>query len=173
MNIKALVAENLEEFISFRHHIHSNPELSFQEKNTANFIADKLTSWNIDFTRGLGALEQGKEGNGILAIIKGKNPDSKVIALRCDMDALPITELNEVSYKSKNVGVMHACGHDVHATCMLGAAKILQQTKDNWEGTIKLIFQPGEEKHPGGASLLIRDKVLENPKPQAIFALHV
>lgn len=173
MDLKKLVADNLEEFISFRHHIHSNPELSFQEKNTSDFIAEKLSSWNIDFTRGLGALEQGKEGTGIVAILKGKNPESKVIALRADMDALPITELNEVSYKSKNVGVMHACGHDVHSTCMLGAAKILQQTKENWEGTIKLIFQPGEEKHPGGASLLIRDKVLENPKPQAIFALHV
>ena len=173
MDLKKIVAEHLEEFISFRHHIHSNPELSFQEKNTADFIAEKLTSWNIDFTRGLGALEPGENGNGILAIIKGKNPDSKIIALRADMDALPITELNEVSYKSKNVGVMHACGHDVHATCLLGAAKILQQNKENWEGTIKMIFQPGEEKHPGGASLLIRDKVLENPKPQAIFALHV
>ena len=173
MDLKKIVAEHLEEFISFRHHIHSNPELSFQEKNTADFIAEKLTSWNIDFTRGLGALEPSENGNGILAIIKGKNPDSKIIALRADMDALPITELNEVSYKSKNVGVMHACGHDVHATCLLGAAKILQQNKENWEGTIKMIFQPGEEKHPGGASLLIRDKVLENPKPQAIFALHV
>jgi hippurate hydrolase len=106
-------------------------------------------------------------------LIKGKNPDSRIIALRADMDALPINEQNDVPYKSINGGVMHACGHDVHTTCLLGAAKILNETKSDWEGTIKLIFQPGEEKNPGGASLLIKEGVLENPKPEAIFALHV
>jgi hippurate hydrolase len=89
------------------------------------------------------------------------------------MDALPIQEENEVDYKSKNAGVMHACGHDVHTACLLGATKILLETKDEWEGTVKLIFQPGEEKNPGGASLMIRDGVLENPKPERIFGLHV
>ncbi len=106
-------------------------------------------------------------------MIKGKNPESRIIALRADMDALPIKEENDIPYKSKNEGVMHACGHDVHTTCLLGAAKILQELKDEWEGTVKLIFQPGEEKNPGGASLMIKDGVLENPKPQAILALHV
>jgi hippurate hydrolase len=106
-------------------------------------------------------------------LIKGKNPDSRVIALRADMDALQIQEENEVEYKSKNDGVMHACGHDVHTTCLLGASKILQQLKDEWEGTVKLIFQPGEEKNPGGASLMIKEGALENPRPQGIFGMHV
>lgn len=164
--IKQLVDESLNEFISIRHHIHSNPELSFKEYETANYISRLLSEWGITHQTGIA-------GTGIVAIIKGKNPDSKVLALRADMDALPIVEENEVSYKSKNNGVMHACGHDVHTTCLLGTAKILQQTKNSWQGTIKLIFQPGEEKHPGGASLLIKEGVLDNPKPQAIFGLHV
>jgi amidohydrolase len=100
----------------------------------------------------------------VLGMIKGKNPDSRVIALRADMDALPIQEENEVAYKSLNPGVMHACGHDVHTSILLGAAKILHELKDEWEGTIKLLFQPGEERNPGGASFMIKDGVLENPR---------
>lgn len=157
---------NLDEFISFRHHIHSHPELSFHEFETAKFISSLLTSWGISHQTGLA-------GTGIVANIEGKNPSSRVIALRADMDALPILEQNNVPYKSTHDGVMHACGHDVHSTCLLGTAKILQQTRDEWDGTVKLIFQPGEEKHPGGASILIKEGVLENPKPQAIFGLHV
>lgn len=163
----------LHEFIGFRHHIHANPELSFQEKQTSAFIAEKLHSWGIEFTEGLGALEAGTHGTGIVAMIYGNNPESRTIALRADMDALPIQEKNDVPFASKNAGVMHACGHDVHSTCLLGAAKILQETRTQWSGQVKLIFQPGEEKHPGGASLMIRDGVLENPKPDAIFAMHV
>jgi amidohydrolase len=164
--IQELVEANLEEFISFRHHIHSHPELSFQEVETAKYISSLLTSWGIEHQTGLA-------GTGIVALIKGQQPDSRILAMRADMDALPILEQNDVSYKSQNPGVMHACGHDVHSTCLLGAAKLLQQTSNEWEGTIKLIFQPGEEKHPGGASLLIKEGVLENPKPQAIVGLHV
>ena len=166
INWKALMAEQLETFIGFRHHIHANPELSFQEENTSAFIASRLRAWGISFQSGLA-------GTGIVALIEGKNPSSRVIALRADMDALPIQEMNDVPYKSTNAGVMHACGHDVHSACLLGAAKLLQETRANWEGTVKLIFQPGEEKHPGGASLLIKEGVLENPKPSAIVALHV
>lgn len=166
INWKALVAEQLETFIGFRHHIHANPELSFQEENTSAFIASRLRAWGISFQSGLA-------GTGIVALIEGKNPSSRVIALRADMDALPIQEMNEVPYKSTNAGVMHACGHDVHSACLMGAAKLLQETRADWEGTVKLIFQPGEEKHPGGASLLIKEGVLENPKPSAIVALHV
>src|SRR4030095_15454140 len=108
-----------------------------------------------------------------VGLIKGKNPGKRVIALRADIDALPIKEENNVSYKSQNDGVMHACGHDVHTTCLLGAARILNDLKTDWEGTVRLIFQPGEEKNPGGASLLIKEGVLENPKPSSIFGLHV
>lgn len=172
-DLRTLIQSQLSEFISFRHHFHAHPELSFQEHQTAAFIIDKLNKWGIAYTANLGALEPGEKGTGIVATIFGKNPDSRILALRADMDALPIQELNKTAYTSSNPGVMHACGHDVHATCLLATAKILQAHSDAWEGTVKLIFQPGEEKHPGGASLLIRDGVLKNPTPQAIFALHV
>lgn len=164
-NIKDLSKKYAEEFIQIRHHLHQHPELSYHEFETSKFIQNKLSGFRIDF--------EVLATTGVVGIIKGKNPENKVIALRADMDALPILEQNEVDYRSKNEGVMHACGHDVHTTCLLGAAKILNELKDEWEGTIKLIFQPGEEKNPGGASLLIKEGVLENPKPDAIFALHV
>lgn len=163
--IKDLSAIYLDEFISVRRHLHAHPELSYREFETSKFIQQKLAEWNIPF--------EVKATTGVVGLIKGKNPDSRIIALRADMDALPIHEENIVDYKSKNKGVMHACGHDVHTTCLLGAAKILNELKDEWEGTVKLIFQPGEERNPGGASLMIKDGVLENPKPQAIFGLHV
>src|SRR4029079_12579654 len=114
-----------------------------------------------------------KATTGVIGLLKGKNPDKRVVALRADMDALPITEENDVPYKSTKPGIMHACGHDVHTSCLLGAAKILTETRKEWEGTVKLIFQPGEEKHRGGASLRIKEGVLENPAPVAILALHV
>jgi amidohydrolase len=163
--IKALAKQYAPEFVAIRHHLHEHPELSYQEFETSKLIQQKLAEYNIPF--------EIKATTGVIGLIKGKNPESRVVALRADMDALPITEQNDVPYKSKKEGVMHACGHDVHTSCLLGAAKILSQTKDEWEGTVKLIFQPGEEKNPGGASLLIKENVLENPKPQAIFALHV
>ncbi|MEP7164225.1 MAG: M20 family metallopeptidase [Ferruginibacter sp.] len=163
--IKKLAADYSPEFIDVRHHIHANPELSYEEFETSKFIQKKLSGWKIPF--------EVKATTGVVGLIQGKNPSKKVIALRADMDALPITEENNVDYKSKNNGVMHACGHDVHTTCLLGAAKILNELKDEWEGTVKLIFQPGEEKNPGGASMLIKEGVLENPAPKKIFALHV
>jgi hippurate hydrolase len=163
--IKLLAKNYAEEFINVRHHLHAHPELSYQEFETSAFIQSKLKEFGIEFSV--------IANTGVVALIKGKNPDKKIIALRGDMDALPITEENDVDYKSTNKGVMHACGHDVHTTCLLGAAKILSEVKDDFEGTIKLIFQPGEERNPGGASLMIKDGVLENPKPQSIIALHV
>ena len=163
--IQELAKKYASEFIDVRHHIHANPELSYQEFETSAFVQQKLREFGIPF--------EVKATTGVVGLIKGKNADAKIIALRADMDALPITEENDVEYKSKNLGVMHACGHDVHTTCLLGAAKILNELKDDWEGTVKLIFQPGEEKNPGGASLLIAEGVLENPKPEKIFALHV
>ena len=163
--IKSLARKYAPEFISIRHHLHAHPELSYQEFETSKFIQGKLKEFGIPF--------QVKATTGVEGLIKGKNPEKRIIALRADMDALPIKEENDVPYRSTNEGVMHACGHDVHTTCLLGAAKILNELKDQWEGTVKLIFQPGEEKNPGGASLMIKDGVLENPKPQGIFALHV
>lgn len=163
--IKTLAKQYANEFIEVRHHLHAHPELSYQEFETSKFIQSKLKELGIDF--------EIKATTGVVAIIKGKNPESRVFALRADMDALPIEEENNVDYKSKNNGVMHACGHDVHTTILLGAAKILNEIKNDFEGTLKLIFQPGEEKNPGGASLLIKDGVLSNPTPQGILALHV
>lgn len=163
--IKELSAGYSDEFIQIRRHLHQHPELSYREFETSKFVQSKLSSWGIDF--------KVMATTGVVGLIKGKNPEKKVIALRADMDALPISEKNEVDYSSKNPGVMHACGHDVHTTCLLGAVRILNELKDQWEGTVKFIFQPGEEKNPGGASLLIKEGVLENPKPQAIFGLHV
>lgn len=164
--IREKTAAYFPEIQAIRHHIHAHPELSFKEFETAKFVSDRLTEFGITHQTGVA-------GTGIVALIEGKNPQQRCIALRADLDALPIQEANEVPYKSKHAGVMHACGHDVHTTCLLGAAKILNELKDEFEGTIKLIFQPGEEKHPGGASLMIKAGVLENPRPDAIFALHV
>lgn len=163
--IRQLAKKYAPEFIEIRQHLHSHPELSYQEFETSAFVQKKLTEFGIPF--------EIKATTGVVGLIKGKNSQAKTTALRADMDALPILEENDVPYKSKNNGVMHACGHDVHTTCLLGAAKILNQLKDEWEGTVKVIFQPGEEKNPGGASLLIKEGVLENPRPQKIFALHV
>jgi hippurate hydrolase len=163
--IKSLAKKYAPEFIAVRHHLHAHPELSYQEFETSAFVQSKLKEWGIPF--------EIKATTGVAGLIKGKNPDKRVIALRADMDALPIKEENDIPYKSTNEGVMHACGHDVHTTCLLGAAKILNELKNEWEGTIKLIFQPGEEKNPGGASLMIKDGVLENPPPQAILGMHV
>jgi amidohydrolase len=164
--IQTLAKEVAPNVQNWRHHIHANPELSFEEFETARFVSDRLTEFGIEHLHGVA-------GTGVVGIIKGRNPDSRIVALRGDMDALPIVEQNEVSYKSTKPGIMHACGHDVHTSSLLGAAWILQQVKDQFEGTIKLIFQPGEEKIPGGASLLIKEGVLQNPAPQSIVGQHV
>jgi amidohydrolase len=163
--IKELAKKYAPEFIDVRRHLHAHPELSYQEFETSKFIQQKLSDYGIPF--------EIKATTGVIGLVQGKNPSSRIVALRADMDALPIDEQNNVAYRSTRAGIMHACGHDVHTTCLLGAAKILSETKDKWEGTVKLIFQPGEEKNPGGASLLINEGVLENPVPKAIFALHV
>jgi hippurate hydrolase len=163
--IKALASQYAAEFVEVRHHLHANPELSYQEFETSKFIQGKLKEFAIPF--------EVKATTGVVGLIEGKKPGSRIVALRADMDALPIKEENDIVYKSRKEGVMHACGHDVHTTCLLGAAKILNELKTDWEGTVKLIFQPGEEKNPGGASLLIKEGVLEKPEPSSIFGLHV
>lgn len=164
--IKSLSQSYSQEIVGLRRHLHANPELSYQEYNTVKFVAQTLRSFGIEPTEGIAT-------TGLVAEVKGKNPGKKTIALRADMDALPITEANEVSYKSKNNGVMHACGHDVHTSSLLGTAKILNELKDQFEGTVRFLFQPGEEKNPGGASYMIRDGALKNPTPASIIGQHV
>jgi hippurate hydrolase len=163
--IKSLAKKYAPEFIAVRQHLHAHPELSYQEYETSEFIQNKLKELAIPY--------EIKATTGVAGLIKGKSPEKRTIALRADMDALPVKEENNIPYKSKKEGIMHACGHDVHTACLLGAAKILNELKNEWEGTIKLIFQPGEEKNPGGASIMIKEGVLENPKPSAILAMHV
>lgn len=164
--IKTLAAEFAPGIIQIRRHLHSHPELSEKEFNTADFICKTLDEYGISYARNIG-------GNGIVAKIEGQQPQATTLALRADMDALPINELNECEYKSQNPGVMHACGHDVHMSALLGASKILYELRNDFEGTIRLIFQPSEEKFPGGALAMIKDGVLENPVPQRIIGQHV
>jgi len=152
--------------IANRRHLHAHPELSFQEVQTGKFVAEKLDELGIEYRHGMA-------GTGVVALVKGKNPKKRIVALRGDMDALPIREANNVPYKSQNEGVMHACGHDVHTSSLLGTVKVLHALRDKFEGTVKCIFQPGEEKLPGGASIMISEGVLENPKPVSIFGQHV
>jgi amidohydrolase len=163
--IQQLSKNIFNDVVANRRHLHSHPELSFFETETSAFVAGKLTELGLKYEK--------MADNGLVALIKGDKPSDNVIALRADMDALPITEANDVPYKSKNVGVMHACGHDAHTSSLLGTAKILTELKSQFGGTIKLIFQPAEEKLPGGASLMIKEGVLENPKPQAVLGQHV
>ena len=164
-HIQSLAKAYAAEFIAVRRHLHAHPELSYQEFETSLFVQEQLRVMGIGFEQ--------KATTGLVAMIEGKDPSSRVMALRADMDALQIQEENQVPYCSVNEGVMHACGHDVHTSILLGAAKILQETKDQWFGTVKLLFQPGEEKNPGGASFMIRDGALQNPSPSGIIALHV
>lgn len=163
--IKSLSAEYFEEIREIRRHIHANPELSFQEHNTASFIEKKLAEFGITNTQRIA-------DTGVTFCLEGKEK-GKTIALRADIDALPIHEKNAVDYKSKNDGVMHACGHDVHTSNLLGVAKVLSQLTDQFKGTVKFIFQPAEEKSPGGASILIKEGILTNPAPEKILGQHV
>jgi amidohydrolase len=154
------------EVVRWRRELHAHPELSYQETRTAAFVARTLREIGITPVEGIA-------GTGVVALIEGNKPTKKTVALRADMDALPIQEANDVPYRSQNPGVMHACGHDVHTTSLLGTAKILFHHRDQFEGTVKLLFQPGEEKNPGGASLMIRDGALKNPEPASIIGQHV
>lgn len=151
--------------VTHRRFLHSNPELSFQEYETSAYIKSRLDELNIQW--------EAMADTGVVALIKGDKPSDEVLALRADMDALPINETNEVPYKSQKPGVMHACGHDAHTSSLLGTAAILQSLREEFGGTVKLIFQPAEEKLPGGASIMIKEGVLENPKPSAVIGQHV
>ncbi|HNQ60879.1 MAG TPA: M20 family metallopeptidase [Bacteroidia bacterium] len=164
--IKSLAGKYYQEVVNYRRHLHRNPELSFKEFNTQKYVEEKLHSFGIMNVRKLA-------NTGLVAIVEGKNPAKKVIALRADMDALPIQETNNTEYTSQVNGVMHACGHDVHTSSLLGVARILNEIKNDFEGTVKLIFQPGEEKLPGGASMMIKEGVLKNPEPVSVIGQHV
>jgi len=164
--IKQRSKELLTEIINIRQRIHENPELSFEEHETADLISKVLKSIGIEYKKGIAK-------TGIVGLIKGRNPKKRTIALRADMDALPIMEINKLDYTSKNPGKMHACGHDVHVASLLGTAMILHELREEFEGSIKLIFQPSEEKYPGGAKVMIEEGVLENPAPDVIFGQHV
>jgi amidohydrolase len=163
--ISLLAKEIHSNVVENRRYLHAHPELSFHEYQTSAYVAQKLDELGIKY--------QKMANTGLVAIIQGDKPSDGVVALRADMDALPIVEANEVSYKSKNAGVMHACGHDAHTSSLLGTAKILTELKNEFGGTVKLIFQPAEEKLPGGANMMIKEGVLENPKPDAVIGQHV
>jgi amidohydrolase len=163
--IRAAAANIHEEVVANRRHLHANPELSFHEFETSAFVKKQLSDLGIPFTE--------MANTGVVGLIEGALPSDKIVALRADMDALPIVEANNVPYKSTKEGVMHACGHDVHTSSLLGTAKILNELKSEFGGTVKLIFQPAEEKLPGGANLMIQEGVLENPKPAAVLGQHV
>jgi len=163
--IRQLAAERHRDVVDIRHHLHRHPELSFREFETAAFVASRLKEMGIP-------VKENVAGTGVTGLIEGK-PGGRTVALRADMDALPIQEANDVPYRSLVQGVMHACGHDVHTSSLLGTAAILNSLKEHFSGSVKLIFQPGEEKLPGGASMMISEGVLENPKPQSVIGQHV
>ena len=162
--IQRLAAQHAADTVALRRYLHAHPELSFAETNTAAFVTRELEK--------LGLRPQAIANTGVVALVEGQ-PGGPTIALRADMDALPILEANDVPYKSTNPGVMHACGHDVHTASLLGAARILNELKGVFRGNIKLMFQPGEERLPGGASLMIKEGVLENPAVQNVLGQHV
>ena len=164
--VKELAANYSDEVVAIRRHLHQHPELSFVEFETSKYIQSKLDEWGITY-------EAGMVKTGIVVLVEGNNPSKKVIALRADIDALPIQEENNFPYRSVNDGVMHACGHDLHTSSLLGVVKILNELKSEFEGTVKCLFQPGEERLPGGASLMIKEGILENPKPEIVFGQHV
>ncbi|MCL2650169.1 MAG: M20 family metallopeptidase [Candidatus Azobacteroides sp.] len=164
--IKNKVEEYYQEIISDYRYLHSHPELSYKEHNTSEFVQSQLKELGIEFQSGIA-------GTGVLGVIKGKNPDKKIVALRADMDALPIQEINDIPHKSQNENVMHACGHDAHTASLLGVARILNELKHEFEGTVLLVFQPGEEKHPGGARLMLEAGVFNEYKPDLMIAQHV
>lgn len=164
--IKSISTQIFDEVVKHRRHLHAHPELSFQEFETSKYICEVLDQHQIPYEKGI-------VKTGVVVLIKGKNADKKCVALRGDMDALPIHENTGLTFASKNDGIMHACGHDMHTSSLLGCAIILHQIKDAFEGTIKLIFQPGEELLPGGAKLMIEEGVLKNPTVESIIGQHV
>lgn len=173
-SIKSTVASLQEVMVGWRRHLHRHPELSFQEKATVQFVVERLKAEGIPVREGVGKLTPDAPGTGAIALVVGtKTPSQKCFALRADLDALPIHEVGKEGYCSQNPGVMHACGHDAHTTMLLGAGIALHRLRHTWSGTVMLVFQPGEEKEPGGASLLVKEGVFNDPKPSGILGQHV
>lgn len=164
--IKELAAQQHQNIVKIRRDLHQHPELSFQEEKTSSYIQNELTKLGISFKSGIA-------GTGVIATLTGKTDTGKIIALRADIDALPIQEESGLEFSSIQKGVMHACGHDAHTASLLGTARILKELKNEWKGTILLIFQPGEEKYPGGASMLLKEGALDDPRPEIIIGQHV
>lgn len=163
-SIKELSAQIHSDVVRLRRHLHAHPELSFEEHKTAAFVKSELDRIGISW--------KAVADTGVLATVTGKLPSGQVIAVRADMDALPIQEMNKVPYASVHPNVMHACGHDFHTSSLLGTAQIIHALRDTIKGTVKFFFQPGEEVIPGGASHMIRDGVLENPRVHAVIGQH-
>ncbi len=163
--VKAKVREHHLGTVAVRRHLHARPELSFEEHETAAFLAEALQEAGI-------AVRKGIAGTGVIGVVKGKLP-GRTVCLRADMDALPIQEAEGLLFRSQHAGVMHACGHDAHTAMVLTAGRILHELRADWQGTVLLLFQPGEEKIPGGASLVLKEGALVNPAPEAIIGQHV
>lgn len=164
--IKQLAAQQHQHIVKIRRDLHQHPELSFQENKTSLYIQKELKKLGIPFKSGVA-------GTGVIATLTGKTDEGRVIALRADIDALPIQEDSGLPFASINEGVMHACGHDAHTASLLGTAKILKELKSEWKGTVLFIFQPGEEKYPGGASMILKEGALDDPKPEIVIGQHV
>ena len=167
MDLRTDIDEILPGVVADRRHLHEHPELSFQEHETAKFVAQRLEALGVE------DLRTGIAGTGVTALIRGGAGEGKVALVRADMDALPIQEENAVEYKSKHDGVMHACGHDAHTAMLLGTARVLMDHRDQFKGAVKLLFQPAEEMPPGGAIGMVKEGVLEDPHVDAVFGLHV
>lgn len=163
--IQLIISEIRDEIIANRRHLHQYPELSFQEFKTSSFIKSKLDEMSITW--------KSIADTGILAIIDGERGNGKVVALRADIDALAIEDKKDTQYKSKNKGIMHACGHDAHTAMLLGVAKVIKELQPNIKGTVKLIFQPAEEILPGGACRVIKEGALTNPEVDIVIGQHV
>ena len=164
--IQQLSMQYFDDTIALRRNFHQYPELSGEEFGTATFIVNTLKNYGIESETYL-------NNTAVVALIEGNEPHSGVIALRADMDALPVEENNNLPFRSQHAGIMHACGHDVHIASLLTTARILQELKTEWNGSVKLIFQPSEEKFPGGAIQLIEAGVLNNPKVDKMLGMHV
>ena len=172
--VRSAAAGSLPDLVRWRRHLHAHPELSFQEHGTAAFVAGMLKAEGIEVHEGVGRLNPGAKGTGLISLVRGEgSPSDRCFALRADLDALPITEVGKDGYRSTNPGVMHACGHDAHTSMVLGAGILLHRMRKEWSGTVMLVFQPGEEKEPGGASLLLKEGVLSEPAPSGILGQHV